>query len=461
VTPYDALKELFNERLSYSIGTVVQKGISELPPELLHNPNTGNPGVHVEFLDENRNVIYVEDRLSSRLTWLGSLAPIPTASYMRIHTIFRPSVSASQLFGYASPQPVEIKINGNHFLKDHAINDSSDPFLALMDPAVRSAALKLEADLPVDIAIEVSLLGRSGVGLLAQSFAFGFEADTSRADTDIAAAVEEAKKSDLAIVVVGTNAQVESEGFDRADLTLPGRQDELVEAVVAVNKNTIVIVNSGSPVIMPWKEKVRAILLTYFGGQEMGNAVVDILTGVSEPGGRLPTTWPDVLEDVPVLSCTPVQPGNFIEYKEKTDIGYRAWAKNNLNPAFEFGFGLGYTTWEILDVEVPVSASAREDVAISVKLKNTGFRSGRQVVQVYAKREDSLVSRPTKWLVAFSEVTAEPGQIVTVPILIKARGFEHWDLGWKSEQGLFALEIGTSATAISFDREILIEPKGA
>ena len=153
----------------------------------------------------------------------------------------------------------------------------------------------------------------------------GEETVVADPQAEIDAAVEAARTSDVAVVVVGTNAAIESEGFDRKDLDLPGYQNQLVEAVAAANPRTVVVVNSGSPVLMPWLDTVDAVLLGWFGGQEFGSAIADILLGAEEPGGRLPTTWPAALEDVPVLNTTPVD--GKVVYAEGIHIGYRAWLK--------------------------------------------------------------------------------------------------------------------------------------
>lgn len=457
VTPLHALKAELGDRLTYSIGAVVQEGIGELPALTLTNPVSGVPGVQVDFLNESHEVIYSEERLAARLTWLGSNAPVSSAAFMRIRTRYIPEETSTQLFGYASPQPVEIKLNGDTFLKHHAKHESDDPFLALMDPPYCSAELTLQAGVPIDIDIEIDLAGRTGIGVGAQSFVFGFEADTSIGDANIADAVHKAKSADLAIVVVGTNAQVESEGFDRQDLHLPGRQNELVEAVVAANPNTIVIVNSGSPVLMPWRNKVRAILVTYFGGQEMGNALINMLAGREEPGGRLPTTWPETLEDVPVVNCTPAQPGNYVRYEEGIHIGYRAWLKAGVTPAYEFGHGLGYTTWAVTDLNIPSEVNRGDDVIVKVKVANTGTRFGKHIVQLYASRTETSVDRPALWLVGFAEVKANAGDVVEVDIAVRGREFAHWDTGWAIEPGEFLLSAGSSVGCLSAQSSIYIK----
>ena len=154
-------------------------------------------------------------------------------------------------------------------------------------------------------------------------------------------AVGLAAECDVALVVVGTNEEVESEGFDRTSLALPGRQDELVSAVAAANPRTIVVVNSGAPVLLPWADEVAAVLVSWFPGQEFGNAVAEVLTGFVEPGGRLPMTWPSSEEELP--SVTPVN--GELPYDEGLLIGYRWYLATGRTPLFPFGHGLGYTTW--------------------------------------------------------------------------------------------------------------------
>lgn len=456
VTPLDALKAALGENLSYSIGAVVQVGIGELPAHSLVNPNTGERGVHVDFLDADGNVIYSEERLSSNLLWLGASVPLPISASLRLRTNYTPEETNEQLFGYASVQATKISFDGEVFLDSHLPIETEDPFVALMDPPFASKRHQFQAGKTVAIDIEVDLSGRTGISVAAQNFVFGFETDASVGDKNIADAVAAAKEAELAIVVVGTNAKVESEGFDRKDLNLPGRQDEMVEAVVAANPNTIVVVNAGSPVLLPWRNKVKAVLLTYFGGQEMGNGLVDMLTGAAEPGGRLPTTWADKFEDLPVSNCTPAQPGNYVKYDEGIHMGYRAWLKAGTKPAYEFGYGLGYTTWTIDSIEVPAAAKAGEDFNASVKVTNTGSRKGKHVVQIYASRNDSAIDRPVRWLVGFAEVHANSGESKIVNVEVRGREFADWNNGWNYEAGEFELHAASSVNKLKATTSIQI-----
>jgi beta-glucosidase len=244
--------------------------------------------------------------------------------------------------------------------------------------------------------------------------------------------------------VVGTTEEVESEGFDRDSLALPGRQDELVERVAAVNPRTVVVVNSGAPVLLPWIGRVPAVLVAWFPGQEFGNALADVLLGDREPGGRLPVVWP-AAEHGHLPSTRPVR-GRLV-YEESVHVGNSAYDRAGTQPAFPFGHGLGYTTWEYLDVTVPPHVDPDGDAVARVRVRNTGTRPGREVVQVYASRPDSAVERPTRWLAGFATVTAGPGQEVTADVTVPARSLAHWDgdsHAWSVEHGSFHLAVGRS-----------------
>jgi len=279
----------------------------------------------------------------------------------------------------------------------------------------------------------------AGFGALVQ---LNLEPPHGTDDEEIAAAAALAAASDVAVVVVGTTAEVESEGFDRTSLSLPGRQDELVRQVIAANPRTVVVVNSGAPVLLPWAQDAAAVLLAWFGGQELGNALADVLLGDAEPGGRLPMTWPASEEGLPSTQPT----DGVLDYREGLFIGYRAFDRDGREPLFPFGHGTGYTTWSYESLTVSGGAAG---VAACVQVRNTGPRRGREVVQVYASRSASAVERPAKWLAGFAAVDADPGETVEVGILIPERVFQHWsDEGWAVEPGSFVLAAGPSSASL-------------
>jgi len=456
VTPLAALKNLLGDKLTYSIGAVVQSGVAALEPAQLKNPVTREAGVRVEIYEGGSEATYAEDRLATNLTWIGSGAPILTATKLTMRTIYTPEATETVNFGYANVQGVVISIDGQEFAREKLASKSDDPFTDLMDPPVFSKPLALTAGNPIEVLVEIDMTGRTGLSAAAYSFAFGTVADATIGDRLIAEAVAEAKSAELAIVVVGTNSQVESEGFDRKSLVLPGRQDELVEAVLAANPNTIVLVNAGSPVLLPWSKRAKAVLVTYFGGQEMGNSVVDMLTGVEEPGGRLPTTWAAAEADLPVSNCTP-DANHQVIYGEGIHIGYRAWLKANATPAYHFGHGLGYTSWSINSVSGAGDVDAGSDLKLSVSVTNTGVRPGKHIVQVYAEAPHSTIERPVRWLAGFAEVHANAGETKDVAVTVKAREFAHWDGSWKFEQTSFTLRVGSSSADLPVSVDVVVK----
>nr|MDQ5863113.1 fibronectin type III-like domain-contianing protein [Actinomycetota bacterium] len=176
-------------------------------------------------------------------------------------------------------------------------------------------------------------------------------------------------------------------------------------------------------------------------------------------GGRLPTTWPKEELDVPVLNVTPSD--GVLRYDEGIHIGYRAWLKNGTAPAYEFGHGLGYTTWSFDDLSVetvnngPLTADTAFEVQITVK--NTGSRAGKQVVQVYAERADSAVDRPVRWLVGFAPVWAEAGATATAAVQLTARSLAHWQDGWQYEAGAYTLSAGSSVSQLPLSTTVSLD----
>jgi len=447
ITPIDGLiAALPNAEVTYSVGAVVQEGIAELPLTSIVNPHTGEPGARVRFLDADGAELFAEDRRATALVWFGGDAPISASSVLEFSTRYTPEETGEVLIGFAGAGNGRIYVDGALLHEEHVIPEGTDLGAAFLSPPSASVAVQVTAGVSLNLVVEHDIPAE-GALMGALSITIGIEPDQSNPDALIAEAVAAAAVADVVVLVVGTNSKVESEGYDRSDLDLPGRQDDLVRAVAAANPRTVVVVNSGSPVLMPWRDDVAAILLSWFGGQEYGDAVAAMLLGEAEPGGRLPTTWPKALEDVPVLDVTP--DNGIVRYDEGIHIGYRAWLKAGTDPAYEFGHGLGYTTWSLDGVTVDEAAlPAVGATTVAVTLTNTGDRAGKQVVQVYASRADSTIDRPVRWLVGFAPVTAAAGESVSVDISVPERAFADWQDGWHYETGTYLFEVGTSVTEL-------------
>ncbi|AHH96647.1 glycoside hydrolase family 3 protein [Kutzneria albida] len=381
------------------------------------------------------------------LTWIGEVPEAVDAERVRAVEFtgtFTPEVGGSHEFGFRGLGEAVLTVNGRVLFDGVSLPEGDDPFTAAMDLSER----RFRTDLVAGETVRVSLLlhpltlAEGGAGpFVFVVTALGHAAPGPGPDAQIEQAVAVARESDVAVVVVSTTEEVESEGFDRTDLALPGRQDELVRRVAAANPRTVVVVNAGSPVEMPWLEQTGAVLLSWFPGQAAGTALAEVLLGAREPGGRLPTTWPARLADAPVVRVKPEQ--GVLHYEEGVFIGYRAWQRAGTAPAHWFGHGLGYTEWTY--------ESARFDPAsrtLEVELRNSGPRAGREVVQVYCAPGEPDPNRPARWLVGFAQVHAEPGESVLARVTVPGDATRVWDSGvggWRQDTGPHLLEVGRSA----------------
>ncbi|MER7534778.1 glycoside hydrolase family 3 C-terminal domain-containing protein [Streptomyces sp. NPDC097704] len=371
---------------------------------------------------------------NGQVQWIGGDLPAGVThealASIEVVGTFTPRESGEHAFGTRGLGAFTLTVAGETvFDGTQVMGPETDPFEAFFGSPVERGKVALTAGETVEVSLLHTLDKEFAAPLPAVMFSFVHLAPRRDPDELIAEAVEAARAADTAVVVVATTERVESEGFDRKDLALPGRQDDLVRAVAAVNPNTVVVVNAGSPVELPWREDVAAILLSWFPGQEGGAALADVLTGAEEPGGRLPTTWPVTLADAPVTEVTPTD--GELHYGEGVFIGYRAWDKAGAVPAYPFGHGLGYTTWSY------DTLTATPD-AVTVRITNTGDRPGRETVQIYLAPTADTVERPARWLAAFASVEAAPGESVETEVALPRRAFEIWD----EEKGDWTLVTG-------------------
>lgn len=291
--------------------------------------------------------------------------------------------------------------------------------------------------------------------------------DTPRPDL-IAEAVEVAKKAGLIIMFTGYPYGVESEGYDRTDLYLPKTQRDLLDAVLAVNTNVILVVNTGAPVdISAYNKKVKAVLQGGYAGEASGGATVDIIFGLAEPGGRLPETYPCRLEDTPSFLNFPHYPDTMpdVNYGEGIYIGYRWYDAKRLSVEYPFGYGLSYTSFRYSDIKVDKSVIGKDEtVTVSFKVKNTGSRAGSDVAQLYVHDVSSTMNRPVKELRGFRKVHLQPGEETEVSITLDRRAFEYYTPAlhkWVVEGGEYQLLVGRNANEIVLDTTITVQSNEA
>ncbi len=267
-------------------------------------------------------------------------------------------------------------------------------------------------------------------------------------------AVRIARDADVALVFVGVSTTSETEGADRRDMELFGPQNELVEAVAAANPNTVVVLNNGAPLRLPWIDRVSAVLEAWLPGQEGARAVAEVLLGMANPCGKLPLTFPRRLEDNP--SYLYYSNGRDAHYGEGVFVGYRYYEKRKVEPLFPFGHGLSYTTFEYASLRAPDEVLAGQPIHVSVEVTNTGAIAGRETVQLYVGDEVTQdVVRPVKELKGFHKVELAPGESQLVRFTLNTHDLAYYDVhrrAWITTPGKYRLYVGSSAADIRATR---------
>jgi beta-glucosidase len=417
-------------------------------------------GVEVRFVAGDGTVLGSEHRPGCAFTWHHAFAyPVPVER-IEVHTVIRATEPGAYTIACSGIGRFRLSVGGKAvFDGELRLPPGTDVVAGLMVPPQPCHVLHLgrgeESEVVLSHVVGSAAAAGGGGGV---SFQLGLQPPHGTDDEEIERSVALAREADVAIVVVGTTAEVESEGFDRSSLSLPGRQDELVRRVAEVNPATIVVVNAGAPVLMPWTDGVAAVLLVWFPGQEFGNALADVVLGRAEPGGRLPTSWPQSERGLPS-----VRPHDgVLAYDEGLFIGYRAYDRDGRSPRYPFGHGLGYSSWEYASIHAPERAAPNADLRVTIELRNTGPRHSKEIVQLYASYAGSGLERPVRWLVGFAAIEADAGEHVTAAVVVKPRALSHWNVDagrWEREAGTFQLHAGPSSAVLPLTTEIAILPE--
>jgi beta-glucosidase len=420
--------------------------VPEPPVRSLTDPVTGEPGVRLEFRAADGRLLGAEHRNTTVFAWWGDGLPDGIGwgedGTISLLASYRPETSGPHMVGAAGVGRLTLTVDGTVA----AAGDTpvpADPVETMTRPGEVTGAVGLTAGQPAQVRLDF-LPSALAEGPLAVRLGIVATPDEEAA---LDQAVQAAAAAAAAVVVVGSAETTESEGFDRGTLRLPGRQDELVERVSAVNPRTVVVVNAGMPVLMPWASQVAAVLYAWLPGQAMGEALADVLLGRAEPGGRLPVSMPARECDAPVLHAVP-EDGR-LSYDEGLLIGYRGYDAAGTSPLFAFGHGLGYTSWAYESLTADqVGLRAGTDLTIEVTVRNAGPREGREVVQAYLAGPALGPGRPVRVLGAFGTVTAAPGAAATVTLTLPARAFARYDEHagrWDWPPGQFTVAVGRSS----------------
>ncbi len=413
------------------------------PQRLAHEGGTGLLATYFPSADLDGEPLRTEVLRKTFAGWFGEGTDTLDHEHfgLRVEGSWTPAVSGTHRLSFEALGRARVWVGGEQVLDAWEEGTGFTSMAATQEEVELSRqTVEVERDLvadePVELVIEYgSVPGpwrhvRVGVELVSD-------------EDPIATAVATARDADAAVVVVGLGDEWESEGHDRPDLRLPRDQDELVRAVAAVQPRTVVVIAAGAPVEVPWADDVAAIVHAWYGGQEVGHAVADVLLGRAEPSGRLPVTWPADSRQHPGLLNFPGEAG-VVRYGEGIHAGYRGFDKLGLEPAFRFGHGGSYTTFSFGDV---TTTPDRDGLTVHVPVRNTGERDGVEVVQVYAHGIGDVVRR----LVGYARVEVGAGATTTVDVHVGADRLTHWDPGdhrWVPASGALTLEVnGVAGTA--------------
>ncbi|MFC8672069.1 beta-glucosidase [Streptomyces griseorubiginosus] len=434
VTPLDGLRRALGDDIEITVHPGVFPHTKLLPLDggRATDPVTGEPGVRLDYLDADGNL--VSDEHKDPANWWFPIILGPGVEELTVRTRLRLRDSGTHRLSVIGTGHFTLRVPGHEPLTHEQLQEGDDIAALLLNPPSHTfafPAVRGETDIVLSVRPQrnlpypVTLLG------------LGYDVPRGTDEEELEAAVAAAAEADAVVLMVGSDSDTEAENVDRTTLTLRGRQDELVERVCAANPRTAVVVNAGSPFALPWAERPAALLWSWFPGQEGADAIADVLTG-TEPGGRLPTTFPAAEADVPVLSTRPVD--GTLDYSEGGLIGYRAYTARGTAPLFPFGHGLSYTTWDYEDFAV--TGDIERGLSIRVTVRNTGGRAGREVVQAYL---DPAGDEPQR-LIGFTAVEAGASEVVIATITVPAETLTVWGTaGWVPRTGPHRIRVGRSA----------------
>lgn len=430
-SPRKALEDALREQgveVVYAQGCAASEGFALLESGNLIAKD-GQPGLTVRFhggQDATGPVLCEVRSDNADLTFMGEPAPgVPAEGFcLRASGHFMPAVSGTHRFRFASNWGGRVNMAGAE-----RASLEPDPSIAPLEKASAEFSCDLVAGQPVDLCIDFA-------GATQERFCqLSLACQPPALDDGLDQAVQAARDADIVLAIVGTDPTVESEGFDRSSLDLPGRQNELLARVIAANPATVVVVNSGSPVTMPWLDDAAAVLQCWFGGQEMSGALADVLLGRAEPGGRAPISFPERIEDTAAFGNFPGAAGE-VRYGEGIFVGYR-WHDARLLPAaVPFGHGLGYSTFDWKSAVSATKIIAGDTLSVTVQATNTGDRSGSDVVQVYVAPPAGALPRAPQELRGFAKLRAGPGASAEAKIELGPRAFAHWHPGDRDAERL-------------------------
>ena len=434
------------KQVNYAKGCHTHKFLPAIPSNLFKE----NDGFQVDFYDgQEFDGKPIETKiLKGNKFWamggfgldIVSQSKRPSLS-VRFTGELQPEFSGEYDFEIFSIGPSRLSINGETQIDNWTSQDPGDAFFG-MGSAPKRKTISFEEGKTYLLEVEYKWEGRF------PAVQIGMQAPDQFDLMEEAKSI--AKEADAVILIVGTNSDWETEGNDRSNLDLPSNQDELIEEVCKLNKNTVVVLNTGSPCLMPWVEEAGSILQCWFPGQEFGNSLSDIIFGKINPSGKLPTTFPKSIEDTPAYATYPGKDLQ-MDYEEGLYIGYRWYDEEEIDPLFPFGHGLSYTSFDYSNLRAIPPKGNASVAAFEFEISNTGDVAGKEVIQGYVNVPDSKIDRPRKELKKFTKIYLEAGETQKVKFELSERELSFWNVdlhAWQVEPAEYIFEIGASANDI-------------
>ncbi|MEM9742196.1 MAG: glycoside hydrolase family 3 C-terminal domain-containing protein [Pseudomonadota bacterium] len=450
VSPVEGLERQF-ESVRYARGVDNAKYLRVPPVEQCFRPDSDTTGLALKLYPtaDRTQAPLVERALSGRVSPWGFLplgrpgredSPFSEGAAFAAEVAFdfQPTVSGRHVFGLQSAGLSKLYLDDRLLIDNWSSQTPGDAFFGSGSSEVRA-----EAMLDQTQRHRVRIAFESTINAFLQGIRYGIEEQLHNPAEALEAAVELAADADACVLVVGSNSDWETEGNDRESMALPGDQDLLVERVLAVNPNTVVVINSGAPMALPWFERVPAVVQAWLPGQEFGNALADVLSGGRNPSGRLAQTFPRRREDAPSDPYFDSVNGT-MHYDEALAMGYRGLAHGSIAPLAPFGFGLSYTEFELSALNL---VAIRNDgtIELTVDVTNTGAVAGRETVQLYLSDDTGVVSQPPLKLASFAQLDLDAGETNRLSLNVPARAFAYWDAAKDAfviPSGNFTLRVG-------------------
>jgi beta-glucosidase len=455
VHPFEALQERFSDdfSISYAEGAKTNKYLPKLNERLFSN---SEDGFLVEYFDKeiNKDKLISSEVLKGNKFWVfeGFAKDIINKEerpsvIVRFSCDYSPDVSGEHDFEIFGIGLGKLKIDGKVLIDNWNETTQGEAFFSFATAPKRNS-IYLDKNKTYKFEVEYFFEGRFP--------AIHFGCMPPEKENLLEEAIKTSREADAVILIVGTNSDWETEGNDRSELALPADQDKLIESVIKENANTVVVINSGSPVSMPWINDSNAILQSWFGGQEYGNALADLIFGEINPSGKLPTTFPVQIEDTPAFDYYPGK-NSQMNYEEKLLIGHRWYERKGKKPLFPFGFGLSFTKFSFSDLEV----IKKDDLNINCKfrIKNFGEMDGHEVAQCYVAFLKAEEDEPLKTLQSFKKVFIEKNKEIELEISLNKRNFSYWDVDkkdWMVKPGEYRIDIGSSSEKIELSEIIVL-----